>query len=124
MTAVVMTDIILPEIEDQPKKLHSYTPIFISQVINSGAKTPTTDPFKLPYIKRLNKHTLTPNGEKMMYVLGGQLNVDYPQIFNKTYNHNRVNVYASESLASQASARAVLMALYNTSDNTVVHDGG
>jgi hypothetical protein len=82
------------EDEIMKKAMHSYEPIFISQIINSGAKTPSTNPFGLPWIKRYNLDTLTPNGEKMMYTLGGQLNIDYPQIFNKTYNHKRVNVYA------------------------------
>lgn len=93
-------------------------------MINSGAKTPHTNPFKLPYIHKFNPDTLTPNGEKMMFTLGGQLNVDYPEIFSKPYNHERVNVYASQHLRSQSSARALLMGLYNTSDNVRIHDGG
>jgi hypothetical protein len=67
-------------------------------VINSGARTPSTNPFKMDFVNKLNVNTLTPNGEKMMYVLGGQLGIDFPQIFNKTYNQKRVNVYSAKPL--------------------------
>ena len=59
----------------------------------------------------------------MMYTLGEQLKIDYPTIFNKTYNHNRVSVYCSHDPYSQSSATAVLMGLFNARDNAIIHSG-
>ena len=91
--------------------------------MNYGAKTPNKNLFDLSYIRKYNPRTLTPNGEKMMYTLGTQLRIDYPTIFNKTYNHKRVSVYCSHDPYSQSSAIAVLMGQFNSSDNVIVHSG-
>lgn len=101
---------------------HKYTPVYIAEIITSGAKTPESLPkdFTLDYITQYGLDTVTPNGLRMMYVLGQRMNKDYPSIFGKTYNHRRVNVYTSNRKSSQTSARAHLMGLYETADNTVV----
>ena len=106
----------------QEQLTHSYEPVFIAEIIAEGAKTPEGEQIKddLAFVEKYGQDSLTPNGERMMYILGQRVSRTYPKIFDKTYNHKRVNVYASSRHSSQASARSHLIGLYEKADNTKI----
>lgn len=96
---------------------------FVVEIITEGVKTPHTNPFNITAFNDFGSNELLPNGERMQYLLGNQIQVLYSDILNEKTRRNSIFLYSSERRTCQQSAIAHMMGIFPISDRDTVIEG-
>lgn len=96
---------------------------FVVELTTKGAKTPKTNPFNISAFEDLGPDQLLPNGERMHYLLGNQIQILYSDILNEKTKETSLFLYSSMSTPAQQSAASHLMGIFPKNENNKVIQG-
>lgn len=88
-----------------------YEVIGLAELVRHGARTPNRDYFKDKIFEELGYGKLTGNGQRQQFLLGYQLQVEYPEIFHKEFQSSDYLIYSSKKDRTIMSAYSQLMGL-------------
>lgn len=96
---------------------------FVVEIITEGVKTPKSNPFNITAFNDLGPDQLLPNGERMHYLLGNQIQVLYSDILNDKTSRKNLLLYSSSLQTAQQSAVAHMMGIFPKNEHDKVVEG-
>lgn len=94
--------------------LCQYKVVQVSEYCRHGARTTWTNNLHLDITEKFGTGILTPNGERMHFLLGQQIRKNYPELFgpDSDLKQDEIEVWASSVARTQLSAQSQLAGLF------------
>lgn len=73
----------------------NYELVLLTEYVRHGARTTWKDSMKLPLTSLLGIGNITANGMRMHFILGSQLRLNYPTIFNDDFKPRDTEILCS-----------------------------
>ena len=89
-----------------------YNTIFLTEYCRHGARTTWNNKMNLPITQQLGTGNITANGMRMHFMLGSQLRMNYPSIFQKQFSPYDAEIFTSSVQRTIQSAHAHLLGMY------------
>jgi len=96
---------------------------YVVEITTPGVQTPHKNPFKLDFFNDFGPDHLLPNGERMQFLLGNQMQVTYSEILNEKTKQRNLKIFSSPATSSQESASAHLIGIFPNFKNDKIVQG-
>ena len=94
----------------------NYEPVKVFELARHGARTSVHETIKEAIIPGYEYGELTPNGERMAYLLGKQIKLSYPGIFDKSFNVTHLEIRSSSKQRCVRSAISQILGILELGD--------